>query len=51
MHYPCNCLKEVIKLRKQDKNEREKRESLLDLYMRDGHGIAGAGEGGVMQAG
>ena len=27
-------LKEVIKLRKEDKNERDERESLLDLYMR-----------------
>ncbi|WP_445221988.1 DUF2312 domain-containing protein [Bradyrhizobium sp. Pa8] len=27
-------LKEIIKLRKEDKNERDERESLLDLYMR-----------------
>ena len=27
-------LKEIIKLRKQDQDEREERESLLDLYMR-----------------
>ena len=27
-------LKEIIKLRKQDKDERDERESLLDLYMR-----------------
>lgn len=27
-------LKEIIKLRKQDKEERDERESLLDLYMR-----------------
>lgn len=27
-------LKEIIKLRKQDKNERDEREGLLDLYMR-----------------
>ncbi|QQN67309.1 DUF2312 domain-containing protein [Bradyrhizobium diazoefficiens] len=26
-------LKEIIKLRKEDKNERDERESLLDLYM------------------
>ena len=27
-------LKKIIKLRKEDKNERDERESLLDLYMR-----------------
>jgi uncharacterized protein (UPF0335 family) len=27
-------LKEIIKLRKEDKEERDERESLLDLYMR-----------------
>ncbi|WP_440640091.1 DUF2312 domain-containing protein [Bradyrhizobium sp. PUT101] len=27
-------LKEIVKLRKEDKNERDERESLLDLYMR-----------------
>ena len=27
-------LKEIIKLRKQDEDERDERESLLDLYMR-----------------
>ncbi|MEY9884792.1 DUF2312 domain-containing protein [Bradyrhizobium sp. CCH5-F6] len=27
-------LREIIKLRKEDKNERDERESLLDLYMR-----------------
>ena len=27
-------LKEIIKLRKQDREERDERESLLDLYMR-----------------
>jgi len=27
-------LKEIIKLRKQDKDERDERETLLDLYMR-----------------
>jgi uncharacterized protein (UPF0335 family) len=27
-------LKEIVKLRKQDKEERDERESLLDLYMR-----------------
>jgi uncharacterized protein (UPF0335 family) len=27
-------LKEIIKLRKQDKEERDERDSLLDLYMR-----------------
>ncbi len=27
-------LKEIIKLRKQDKEERDEREGLLDLYMR-----------------
>ncbi|MDF0581047.1 DUF2312 domain-containing protein [Bradyrhizobium yuanmingense] len=27
-------LKEIIKLRKEGKNERDERESLLDLYMR-----------------
>jgi uncharacterized protein (UPF0335 family) len=27
-------LREIIKLRKQDKEERDERESLLDLYMR-----------------
>ncbi|MCA1426266.1 MULTISPECIES: DUF2312 domain-containing protein [unclassified Bradyrhizobium] len=27
-------LKEIIKLRKEDKSERDERESLLDLYMR-----------------
>jgi len=27
-------LKEIVKLRKQDKDERDERESLLDLYMR-----------------
>ena len=27
-------LKEIIKLRKQDEEERDERESLLDLYMR-----------------
>jgi uncharacterized protein (UPF0335 family) len=27
-------LKEIIKLRKQDKGERDERETLLDLYMR-----------------
>ena len=27
-------LKEIIKLRKEDKNDRDERESLLDLYMR-----------------
>jgi uncharacterized protein (UPF0335 family) len=27
-------LKEIIKLRKEDKNERDEREGLLDLYLR-----------------
>lgn len=27
-------LKEIVKLRKQDKEERDERETLLDLYMR-----------------
>ncbi len=27
-------LKEIIKLRKQDKDERDERETLLDMYMR-----------------
>jgi uncharacterized protein (UPF0335 family) len=27
-------LKEILKLRKQDENERDEQESLLDLYMR-----------------
>jgi uncharacterized protein (UPF0335 family) len=27
-------LKEIVKLRKQDREERDERESLLDLYMR-----------------
>ena len=27
-------LKEILKLRKQDKDERDEKESLLDLYMR-----------------
>ena len=27
-------LKEIIKLRKQDQDERDERETLLDLYMR-----------------
>ena len=27
-------LKEIVKLRKQDQEERDERESLLDLYMR-----------------
>ena len=27
-------LKEIIKLRKEDKDERDERETLLDLYMR-----------------
>ncbi|MGT2436274.1 DUF2312 domain-containing protein [Bradyrhizobium betae] len=27
-------LREIIKLRKEDKNERDEREGLLDLYMR-----------------
>ncbi|WP_316397250.1 DUF2312 domain-containing protein [Bradyrhizobium sp. 33ap4] len=27
-------LKEIVKLRKQDQDERDERESLLDLYMR-----------------
>jgi uncharacterized protein (UPF0335 family) len=27
-------LKEIIKLRKQDKEERDERDTLLDLYMR-----------------
>jgi uncharacterized protein (UPF0335 family) len=27
-------LKEIIKLRKQDQEERDERESMLDLYMR-----------------
>jgi uncharacterized protein (UPF0335 family) len=27
-------LKEIIKLRKEDKNERDERETLLDMYMR-----------------
>ena len=27
-------LKEIVKLRKQDEEERDERESLLDLYMR-----------------
>ena len=27
-------LKEIIKMRKQDKDERDERETLLDLYMR-----------------
>ena len=27
-------LKDIIKLRKQDKDERDERETLLDLYMR-----------------
>ncbi|MDX7951928.1 DUF2312 domain-containing protein [Lichenihabitans sp. Uapishka_5] len=33
-------LKEILKLRKQDKDERDEQESLLDLYMRamDGGG-------------
>ena len=37
-------LKEIIKLRKQDQDERDERESLLDLYMRAME-TAPAGEG------
>ena len=37
-------LKEIIKLRKQDEEERDERESLLDLYMRAME-TAAAGEG------
>ena len=36
-------LKEIIKLRKQDEEERDERESMLDLYMRAME-QAGAGE-------
>ncbi|MDF0520276.1 DUF2312 domain-containing protein [Bradyrhizobium yuanmingense] len=32
--FDAKILKEIIKLRKEDKNERDERESLLDLYMR-----------------
>ena len=33
-------LREIIKLRKQDKDERDERDSLLDLYMRAMEGSA-----------
>jgi uncharacterized protein (UPF0335 family) len=39
-------LKEIIKLRKQDQEERDQRESLLDLYMRAME--AGLGSGRVI---
>ena len=32
--FDVNILKEIIKLRKEDKNERDERETLLDMYMR-----------------
>ena len=32
-------LKEIVKLRKQDKEERDERETLLDLYMRAREGV------------
>jgi len=40
---------EIVKLRKQDEEERDERESMLDLYMRHGAGDAGreGREGGV----
>ena len=31
---PVKVLKEIIKLRKQDKDERDEHETLLDVYMR-----------------
>jgi uncharacterized protein (UPF0335 family) len=32
--YDVKILKEIVKLRKQDKDERDEHETLLDLYMR-----------------
>jgi uncharacterized protein (UPF0335 family) len=32
--FDVNILKEIIKLRKQDKDERDERDTLLDMYMR-----------------
>jgi len=32
--YDVKVLKEILRLRKQDKDERDERESLLDLYLR-----------------
>ena len=32
--FDVNILKEIVKLRKQDEEERDERESMLDLYMR-----------------
>jgi uncharacterized protein (UPF0335 family) len=32
--FDVNILKEIIKLRKQDKDERDERNTLLDMYMR-----------------
>ena len=41
-------LREIIKLRKQDQEERDEREGLLELYMRDGAiGHGEDQEGGV----
>ena len=40
-------LKEILKLRKQDKDERDEQESLLDLYMR---AMDGAGEAELAKA-
>jgi hypothetical protein len=40
-------LKEIIKLRKQDKDERDERDTLLDMYMRcDGNSRPGTGRQG-----
>ena len=35
-------LKEIIKLRKQDQDERDEQETLLDLYMKPMDNAAGA---------
>ena len=43
-------LKEIIKLRKQDQDERDERESLLDLYMRAMDSASSASEEKVAKA-
>jgi uncharacterized protein (UPF0335 family) len=37
-------IKEIIKLRKQDENERDEHETLLDLYMKAMDGVAAQDE-------
>ena len=45
--YDVKILKEVIRLRKQDQNERDERDSLLDLYL---HAIETAPPASVAEA-